>query len=151
MKTRHNNRFQPTSLRPGLRPFGWTVAESGRNNASTPLPRRAFRKEKVDMARCTALLRGHRSAAAAEACLACAGRYGCNRGFSSYSSHEAFSSPSSLSSGGSAGRSSGVARPRRSRAGSSVSCTLTQVQSLTPVRNAVEVKAAEQPHLRDVF
>ena len=29
--------------------------------------------------------------------------------------------------------------------------TLAQVQSLTPVRNAVEVKAAEQPELRDAF
>jgi hypothetical protein len=29
--------------------------------------------------------------------------------------------------------------------------TLAQVQSLMPVRNAVEVKAAEQPQLRDAF
>jgi hypothetical protein len=100
------------------------------------------------MARCTAPVRGHHSAAAAEACPACAGRYGRSRGYSNY---ESYSSPSSFSSSGSGGRSSGDARPRWSRAGSSVSYTPAQVQSLTPVRNAVEAKAAERPDLRDVF
>ena len=56
-----------------------------------------------------------------------------------------------ISLGGSGGRSSSSARPRWSRAGSAVSYTRAQVQSLTPVRNAVETKAAEQPELRDVF
>ena len=100
------------------------------------------------MARCTAPVLGHRSASAAAACPACAGRYGRSSGYSSYGS---YSSPSYSSSGGSGGRSSSSARPRWSRAGSSVSYTLAQVQSLTPVRNAVETKAAEQPDLRDVF
>jgi len=100
------------------------------------------------MAICTAPVLGHRSASAAAACPACAGRYGRNSGYSSYGS---YSSPSYSSSGGSGGRSSSSARPRWSRAGSSVSYTLAQVQSLTPVRNAVETKAAEQPDLRDVF
>jgi hypothetical protein len=100
------------------------------------------------MAQCTAPVRGHRSASAAAECPACAGRYGRNSGYSSYGSH---SSPSYSSSGGSGGRSSSSARPRWSRPGSAVSYTLVQVQSLTPVRNAVEAKAAEQPDLRDVF
>jgi len=100
------------------------------------------------MARCTAPVLGHRSASAAAACPACAGRYGRNSGYSSYGS---YSSPSYSSLGGSGGRSSSSARPRWSRAGSAVSYTLAQVQSLTPVRNAVETKAAEQPELRDVF
>lgn len=39
----------------------------------------------------------------------------------------------------------------RSRAGSSVSYTSTQVQSLTPIRQTVETRAAQQPDLRDVF
>ena len=99
------------------------------------------------MARCTAPVLGHRSASAAAACPASAGRYG----RSSYSSYGSYSSPSYSSSGGSGGRSSGSARPRWSRADSSVSYTLAQVQSLTPVRNAVEAKAAEQPDLRDAF
>jgi hypothetical protein len=100
------------------------------------------------MARCTAPVLGHRSASAAAACPACAGRYGRS---SSYSSYGSYSSPSYSSSGGSGSRSSSSARPRWSRAGSSVSYTLAQVQSLTPVRNAVEAKAAEQPDLRDAF
>jgi TIR domain len=100
------------------------------------------------MARCTAPVLGHRSASAAAACPACAGRYGRS---SSYSSYGSYSSPSYSSSGGSGGRSSSSARPRWSRAGSSVSYTLAQVQSLAPVRNAVEAKAAEQPDLRDAF
>lgn len=100
------------------------------------------------MARCTAPVLGHRSASAAAACPACAGRYGRSSGYSSY---ESYSSPSYSSLGGSGGRSSSSARPRWSRAGSSVSYTPAQVQSLTPVRNAVERKAAEQPDLRDVF
>lgn len=100
------------------------------------------------MARCTARVLGHRSASAAAACPACAGRYGRNSGYSSYGSYP---SPSYSSLGGSGGRSSSSARPRWSRAGSAVSYTLAQVQSLTPVRNAVETKAAEQPELRDVF
>jgi len=100
------------------------------------------------MARCTAPVLGHRSASAAAACPACAGGYGRSSGSSSYGS---YSSPSYSSSGGSGGGSSSSARPRWSRAGSSVSYTLAQVQSLTPVRNAVETKAVEQPELRDVF
>ena len=100
------------------------------------------------MARCTAPVLGHRSASAAAACPACGGRYGRNSGYSNYG---AYSSPSYSSPGGSSGRSSSSTRPRWSRAGSSVSYTPVQVQSLTPVRNAVETKAAEQPDLRDVF
>jgi hypothetical protein len=100
------------------------------------------------MARCTAPVRGHRTASAAADCPACGGRYGRYSGYSSYGS---YSSPSYSSPGGSGGRSSSSARPRWSRAGSSVSYTLAQVQSLTPVRNAVETKATEQPDLRDVF
>lgn len=100
------------------------------------------------MARCTAPVLGHRTASAAAACPACAGRYGRSSGYSSYPSH---SYPSYSSSGDSGGRSSSSVRPRWSRAYSTVSYTLAQVQSLTPVRNAVETKAAEQPDLRDVF
>jgi TIR domain len=98
------------------------------------------------LARCTAPVLGHRSASAAAACPACAGRY--SRSSSSYGS---YSPPSYSSSGGSGGRSSSTAKPRWSQTGSSVSYTLAQVQSLTPVRNAVEAKAAEQPDLRDTF
>jgi hypothetical protein len=107
------------------------------------------------MARCTAPVLGHRSASAAAACPACGSRYGryggYGGGYGSYSS-PSYSPPPSSGGGRSSGGGSGSsARPRWSRAGSSVSYTPAQVQSLTPVRNAVETKAAEQPDLRDVF
>lgn len=105
------------------------------------------------MARCTAPVRGHRTASAAADCPACGSRYGRYSGYSSYGSYSSSSSyPSSGSSGGgSGGRSSSSSRPRWSRAGSSVSYTSAQVQSLTPIRQTVETRAAEQPDLRDVF
>ncbi len=100
------------------------------------------------MARCTAPVRGHRTASGAAACPACSSRY---RGYRSYSY-----SPSSYSSSGSSrGRSSvggsgGSVRPRWSRAGSSVVYTSAEVRTLTPVRKNVE-KRASVPDLRDVF
>ena len=106
-----------------------------------------------DMARCTAPVRGHRSASAAADCPACGGRYGRYSGYSSYGSYSSPSYSSSGSSGG--GRSSGggsgsSARPRWSRAGSSVAYTPAEVRALTPVRETVE-KRAPLPERRDVF
>lgn len=106
------------------------------------------------MARCTAPVRGHRSAAAAADCPACGGR---GYGYGGRHSSSYYDPPYSTSgigvrthnSGG--GRSSGGARPRWSRAGSSVSYTPSQVASLTPVRESVEKTAIEQPDLRDCF
>lgn len=111
------------------------------------------------MARCTAPSRGHRTASAAAECPACSsrGRYnyggGYGSGYSSGSgSGSSYGTGSSLrSSSGGGGSSGGSARPRWSRAGSSVSYTPAQVQSLTPIREAVEARAAAQPDLRDVF
>ena len=105
------------------------------------------------MARCTAPVRGHRSASAAAACPACGGRYG---RYSSYGSYGSYSSPSYSSPGRSAGgRSNGggsgsSGRPRWSRAGSSVAYTPAEVRALTPVRDSIE-KRAPLPDLRDVF
>ncbi len=105
------------------------------------------------MARCTAPVRGHRSAAAAADCPACGGRYS---GYRSYSySPSPYSSPySSAGTGGSgrssAGGSSGNVRPRWSRGSSSVVYTPAEVRTLTPVRENFE-KRATLPDLRDVF
>ena len=105
------------------------------------------------MARCTAPVRGHRSASAAADCPACGGRY---RGYSGYRNYPSYSYPSFSSSGSSGGgRSSGggsgsSARPRWSPAGSSVAYTLAEVRALTPVRDSVE-KRASLPEFRDVF
>lgn len=106
------------------------------------------------MARCTAPVRGHNSSAAAAACPACSSRssrYG-NGYRSGYGSDYSSSGNGGGGYGsGSGSRSSGGAKPRWSRAGSSVSYTTAQVQSLTPIRESVEKTAAEQPDLRDCF
>jgi len=100
------------------------------------------------MSRCTAPVRGHSSAAAAAACPAC--RY---RSSSRSYSSSSISGISYANSGGGGGgsRSSGGSRPRWSKAGSSVSYTFAQVQSLNPIRETVETRAVAQPDLRDVF
>jgi len=104
------------------------------------------------MARCTAPARGHRSSAAAAACPACGSRsrysYG---GYSPPYSLSGSSVSGNGSSGSSGARSSSSPRPRWSKAGSSVSYTPAQVVSLTPIRETVEKRAAEQPDLRDAF
>ena len=100
------------------------------------------------MARCTAPVHGHRTASGRAACPACSGGY---RGYGSYS-YPSYSPPRSSGGGqSSVGGSASSGRPRWSRAGSSVSYTPAQVQSLTPIRQTVETRAAEQPDLRDVF
>ena len=106
------------------------------------------------MSRCTAPVRGHHSAAAQAACPAC--RHRSYRGYSGYSSYPPSyptSGSSGRSDGGGGGTSSsgGGSRPRWSRAGSSVSYTPAQIVSLTPIREVVETRAAQQPDLRDVF
>jgi hypothetical protein len=106
------------------------------------------------MARCTAPVRGHRSASAAAECPACGSRYGRYSGNSSHGTYSSPSYPTSGSSGG-GGRSSGggsgsTARPRWSPAGSSVAYTPAEVRALTPVRRSVEARAP-LPDRRDVF
>lgn len=105
------------------------------------------------MARCTAPSRGHRSAAAAANCPACGGRYGRygGGGYSSYSTPSYSPPGSSVGSRSSGGGSSRSTKPRWSKSGSSVSYSPSQIQSLEPVRETVEARAAQQPDLRDVF
>lgn len=100
------------------------------------------------MARCTAPIRGHRTASAAEACPACGGR---SRGYGSYSSFTSlYSSYSSGRSSSSRGGVSRSAKPRWSNPGSAVYYTPSEIRTLTPVRENVE-KRAVIPDLRDVF
>lgn len=101
------------------------------------------------MARCTAPVYGHRTASGAAACPACSGRF---RGYGPYSSYSSPYSSSGSSWGGrsSVGGSDSSARPRWSRAGSSVVYTPAELRTLTPVRENVE-KRASLPDLRDVF
>lgn len=105
------------------------------------------------MARCTAPVRGHRSASAAANCPACGGRYGRYGGYGSYRSYSTSSYVPSRStvggqsSGGDSGRNT---KPRWSSSGSPVLYTPEEVRALTPVRNSVE-ELAKLPDLRDVF
>jgi len=102
------------------------------------------------LARCTAPVRGHSSAAAAAACPAC--RYRSSYRYSGYSPSYSTSSGSSYSGGSASfGRSGGTSRPRWSKAGSPISYTSAQVVSLTPIRETVETRAVTLPDLRDVF
>jgi TIR domain len=101
------------------------------------------------MSRCTAPVRGHRTASGRAECPVHGGsyRYG-GYGSRSYPSHSpSGSSGGGLSGGGGSGR---TAKPSWSRAGSSVWYTPAEVRALTPVRRSVENQAA-LPDLRDVF
>jgi len=106
------------------------------------------------LAQCTAPVYGHRSASAAANCPACGGRgygrYGGGYSSSYEYSRPSYSAPSYSSSGSSGGRSAGSAKPRWSRASSTVIYTPIQIQALEPIRQSVET-LAKQPDLRDVF
>ncbi|MBF0184712.1 MAG: toll/interleukin-1 receptor domain-containing protein [Magnetococcales bacterium] len=85
-------------------------------------------------------------------CPACGSRYVRTSSFEPYPPSFSYPSMGSSSGGsGSVGRSSSSSKPRWSRASSFVSYTFAQIQSLTPIRQTVETRAAEQPDLRDVF
>lgn len=101
------------------------------------------------MARCTAPIRGHRTASGAAACPACGGRY---RGYNLYPT---YTSPYSSYSSSSGTRSSGGAnsrnrKPSWSSPSSSVYYTPAEIRTLTPVRENIE-KRSTIPDLRDVF
>lgn len=101
------------------------------------------------MARCTAPVNGHRTASGAAACPACSSR---SRSYGSYSSYSSsYPSAENRWGGRSSSAASNSARPRWSRAGSPISYTPAQVLSLSPIRQTVELRASEQPDLRDVF
>ena len=104
------------------------------------------------MAQCTAPTYGHRTASGRANCPACGGS-----GYRSFGGYAHYSPPSRsypiASSGGggtSSGSSRGSARPRWSKAGSSVMYTPAEVRSLTPIRETVE-RRSSLPDLRDVF
>lgn len=103
------------------------------------------------MARCTAPIRGHRSASAAADCPACGGGYRGYRRSYSYPSYSPPRSSGGVQSSGGGGGIGSSSRPSWSKSGSSVSYTPAQIQSLTPIREALETRAVLQPELRDVF
>lgn len=112
------------------------------------------------MARCTAPVEGHRSAAAAARCPACRGRYG--RGYGGYSaprsyfSAPSYSSPPQYSSGSTGaakiagGGSRRSSKPRWSGTNSTQLYTPEEIRSLTPIRETVE-RRAPLADLKHVF
>jgi hypothetical protein len=103
------------------------------------------------MARCTAPVRGHSSAAAAEACPACRGR---NRRYYNGYGSISYTTPYSSYGNNNSRISSGSARSskaRWSKSNSSVWYSSQEILALTPIRNSVESVAIEKPEIRDVF
>lgn len=100
------------------------------------------------MGRCTAPIRGHRTASGAAACPVCGGyrRYSSRSYYPS--AYEPRSGGGGTSSGGGSGRSS---RPSWSSSSSAVTYTPAEVRSLTPVRRTVEERTRAYPDLRDIF
>ena len=100
------------------------------------------------MARCTAPVRGHRTASGRAACPVCGSGY---RSYDSYRGYSNYGTPSYTSSSLSqSSRSSSSTKPHWSRPGSPVVYTPAQVRTLTPIRNSIENRAP-LPDPRDVF
>jgi TIR domain len=98
------------------------------------------------MARCTAPVRGHRTASGRAACPACGG----HGSYSSRSYYPPTYQPRSSGVVRNSAYASSSARPRWSPGSSSVTYTPAEVRALTPIRVKVEARAA-LPELRDVF
>lgn len=99
------------------------------------------------MARCTAPVKGHRTASGRANCPACGGGYRSNSSYLSYPSY--YSSPSNSSTSHSNSEQTRK-KARWSSGGSTVLYTPAEIRTLTPVRENVE-KRSELPDLRDVF
>lgn len=98
------------------------------------------------MAKCTAPVKGHRTASGRDDCPACGATYS-RYSSSSYGDR---SYPSYSSSRSSVSGSSNSSRPKWSPLNSSIAYTLAEIRALTPFRDSVE-KRASLPDLRDIF
>lgn len=102
------------------------------------------------MARCTAPINGHRTASGRASCPACGGG-GSYRGYTSYPSYSfPYSSSSNNSTSHSSHGGQTKTKARWSTAGSTILYTPTEIRTLTPVRENVEIRS-NTPDLRDVF
>lgn len=100
------------------------------------------------MARCTAPVKGHRTASGREACPACGGNgsYYRSSSFPSYfSDSPSYSGSTSMSADSLRNR-----KARWSSASSTILYTPTEIRTLAPIRKKVEERS-ELPDLRDVF
>lgn len=103
------------------------------------------------MAKCTAPVKGHRTASGAAACPVCSNRPHHYGAYSSYFSYPSPGGSGSRSNSRSSGNLSGSSvRPHWSRVGSLVIYTPAEVRTLTPIRENIENRVSI-PDLRDVF
>ncbi len=111
------------------------------------------------MAKCTAPIRGHRSAAAAAACPVCGrlGRYSSYSPYTSYTPYTPYTPYTSYTSSGSSSyrnssSSSGGSKRKAkwSPSGSTVLYTPAQIATLTPIRDNI-VKQQKTPEKYDLF
>lgn len=102
------------------------------------------------MARCTAPVKGHRSASAAAACPACGSRYGGRNSYSSYSNYYSPSYSNGSSSSNRSSRNIRISKPTWSRSTSPMYYSLAEIQALSPIRRTIETLAINTD-LRDVF
>lgn len=104
------------------------------------------------MSGCTAPRRGHHTASGRAACPVHGRGYGYPPPVRSYVPPvPRFPSSGGGSSSTGGGASSAPTRPSWSPSDSTVTYTRAEVRALTPVRRTVEVRARQQPELRDVF
>lgn len=101
------------------------------------------------MAKCTAPVRGHRTASAAADCPACGGRYNSYSNYNYGNSSSYYSGSSSYSSNNSGSKLSS-SRPSWSPASSSVVYTAAETRALRPIRQSVENRPSSSDR-RDVF
>lgn len=101
------------------------------------------------MARCTAPVNGHRTAAGAAACPACSSR-NYRSSYNSYPSYPTYSSSTNSYGRGSGGGQSRSIKARWSSVSSAILYTPAEIRTLTPVRENIE-RRIETPDLRDVF
>lgn len=106
------------------------------------------------MSRCTAPVQGHRTTSGAAACPVHGGRG--NRYYPASRTYYPPSGYTPTSSGGGAasgwgGSSSPRTRPSWSPTTSAVTYSPAEVRALTPIRRTVELRARQEPDLRDVF
>ncbi len=99
------------------------------------------------MAKCTAPVRGHRTASAAAACPACGSRY---KSYSNYRNSSSYYSGSSSYSSNNNGSKLSSSRPSWSPASSSVVYRPAETRALRPIRQSVENRPSSSDR-RDVF
>ena len=103
------------------------------------------------MAKCTAPVRGHRTASAAAACPACGSRYSSYSNYSNYNRYSSnYNSGTSNYSSNNSWSKLSSSRPKWSPASSSVVYTPAEIRALSPIRQSVENRLFSSDK-RDVF